>query len=198
MHGQLPPNYQQIRYWKLTGNLWMLIGVNVTAVALLVLFGLFFSWFAARFGQLHQFVITSGWLLGLLVGVIATLMLHELAHGLAMQAYGAQPKYGINWKSLLAYATAPGYAFSRNQYLAVGLAPLVSLSLLAMLGMVALGGTPVVWLLALCAALNGAGAGGDLWMMAIVASSPSDAYIIDERDGMRIFVPASKRIETGD
>ena len=41
---------------------------------------------------------------------------------------------GVIWKGLMFYATAPGHAFLRNQYILVSLAPLVSLSILACFG----------------------------------------------------------------
>jgi hypothetical protein len=86
------------------------------------------------------------------------------------------------------YATSPGYAFRRNDYLVVILAPLVGLSLLAL--MVILFAPPeVALLLALCATVNGAGAVGDLWILLITLRYPERAYVMDERDGMRIFLP---------
>jgi hypothetical protein len=83
----------------------------------------------------------------------------------------------------------PGYAFQRNQYLVVILAPLVSLSILACLGILVLAGTTMVWMLAVWATINGSAAIGDLWIMTIVLRYPSRAYVIDEHDGMRIFMP---------
>jgi hypothetical protein len=188
--GSLPPNYREVRYWKLTGNAWNFLAINLVSVACLVAFGIFFLWFAAQFGELRESTVGAGWIAGLVIGTVLTLVLHELTHGAAMSLFGARPKYGVLWKSLVAYATAPGHAFTRGQYLTVSLAPLVGLSVLAMVAMVSLAGSSLVWLLALCAALNAAGAGGDMWMSVIVLRCPPSAYIVDERDGMRIFLPA--------
>jgi len=187
--GTLPPNYSEVRYWKLTGNAWNFLAINAVAVACLVAFGVFFLWFAVQFGELRQATVGAGWIAGLVIGTVLTLALHELAHGAAMSLFGARPRYGVLWKSLVAYATAPGHAFTRGQYLTVSLAPLVGLSLSAMLAIVGLAGSSLVWLLALCAALNAAGAGGDMWMSVIVFRCPRSAYIVDERDGIRIFLP---------
>ena len=128
----------------------------------------------------------------LLFGILLVIVLHEFAHGVAMQTFGARPKYGFIWKGLMFYATAPGYAFRRNQYIVVSLAPLVSLSILACCGILLQAGTTVVWLLALCATINGGAAIGDLWITAIALRYPAHAYIIDERDGIRIFMPHSE------
>jgi hypothetical protein len=125
----------------------------------------------------------------LILAMVVTLILHELAHALAMVAYGARPRFGVLWQGLMLYATSPGYAFRRNDYLVVILAPLVGLSLLAL--MVILFAPPnAALLLAICATVNGAGAVGDLWIMLITLRYPVRAYVMDERDGMRIFLPA--------
>jgi hypothetical protein len=188
--GGIPPGYREARYWRLTGNAWLFIALNGLAVVALVIFGAFFLWFAARFGGLQAAAIGNEHLVGLILGLFLTLALHELAHGVAMQTFGATPKYGILWRSLVAYTTAPGHAFTRGQYLVVSLAPLVVLSVFALALIALLAGSPVVWLLAMCASFNAAGAAGDLWMSAIVGRFPATTYVVDERDGMRIFVPA--------
>jgi hypothetical protein len=128
----------------------------------------------------------------LIIGIIAVIVLHELAHGIAMQAYGARAKYGFILKGLMFYATSPGYAFQRNQYIIIILAPLVSLSILACLGILVFAGTSTVWLLAVWATINGSAAIGDLWILTIVLRYPSHAYVMDEHDGMRVFMPENE------
>ena len=122
-----------------------------------------------------------------LVAYAATVVLHELVHGLTMRVFGARPQYGALLKHLLFYATAPGYGFRRNAYITVALAPLVVLSGLAILGMFLVQGTVWVAPLALCAALNAGGAAGDLWMASMILRYAKTAYIVDERDGFRVL-----------
>jgi hypothetical protein len=189
--GAVPPGCREVLYWKLTEAPRRMLWVNLLGLPLLAVFGAFFFWFAVRFGRLPEMKVSAGSeLLVLLGGVFLTLVLHELAHGLCMRLFGARPEYGVLPHALAFYATAPGYAFTRNQYLALILAPLVSISLLAMAGMLAASGSALTALLAACASLNAAGASGDVWMAAIVARYPARAYVTDERDGMRIFLPA--------
>jgi len=69
-----------------------------------------------------------------LMSILLTFVLHELTHGVAMQTRGAHPRYGVLLKQAMLYATAPGFAFRRDSYLVVALAPLVCLSILAVLG----------------------------------------------------------------
>ncbi|MHB0874985.1 MAG: metalloprotease family protein [Anaerolineae bacterium] len=102
---------------------------------------------------------------------------------------GTRPRYGILWTASMVYATTPGHAFRRSAYIAIGLAPLLGLSVLALLGMVLLAGTQWVGLLALCAAGNAAGASGDLWILSVVLHYPANARMVDERDGVRILLP---------
>ena len=67
-------------------------------------------------------------------GVLLAWVLHELTHGLVMRMYGAKPKYGILWKGLMWYATSPGYAYRRNNYVVIALAPFVFISTLVIVG----------------------------------------------------------------
>jgi hypothetical protein len=122
-------------------------------------------------------------------GVVVTVILHELVHGLAMRWCGARPQYGVLWKQIMFYATSPGYGFRRNSYVLVALAPLVALSCLAALGVLIVQGTGWVALFILCAALNGSGALGDVWLTSIALRYPEFAYIVDERDGIRVLMP---------
>jgi hypothetical protein len=124
-----------------------------------------------------------------IVGIVVTLVLHELTHGLVMQMFGASPKYGIIWKGLMLYATSPGYAYRRNNYVVIALAPFISISVLVVLGMWILQGTAWVALLAICGIVNASGAVGDMWITMIVLRYAATAYVMDERDGIRVFLP---------
>jgi hypothetical protein len=96
------------------------------------------------------------------IGAVLTIILHELTHGWVMQAFGARPKYGVLWKKLMFYATSPGFAYRRNRYVGIALAPLVGISTLVILGIWFLQGTGWVPLLAFCGTINASGAVGDL------------------------------------
>jgi hypothetical protein len=143
-------------------------------------------------GMIENLLLGCIWLM---VGILLFVMLHELIHGFVMRIFGAQPKYGVIWKSLILYATAPGYAFTRNQYLVFNLAPLVSLSILVCCGILIQAGSFNVWFWAFLAMTNAASSTGDLWLTAILLRYPSNAYVVDEKDGMRVFLPNN---EVGD
>lgn len=191
MPGEIPSTFEEVLYWRITQKTWRIIVMNILAITLTGVIGLGFLLLVLivsgpsviKFCSSTQFSVT------LLVSLLLVFPLHELIHGLAMKIFDAKPKYGFIWKGLMFYATAPGHAFKRNQYLVIALAPLVSVTILAALSVLILANYPIVWILALCATINGGGAIGDLWICAIVFRFPPHAYVIDERDGMRIFLP---------
>ena len=189
--GTLTHDYQEVLYWTITGKPMRVIAMNILAAILFVIFGFIFSWLAFSLGKLPsagEFRIISLGMIGLVfAGVLLTLGLHELIHGVTMRMFGAKSKYAIIWQGML-YATSPSYA-RRNNYVLVALAPFVSLSVFFVLAMWLLQGTLWVALLGICGIFNAAGAIRDMWITTIVLRYPAAAYVIDERDGMRVFLP---------
>lgn len=184
----LPGEYHEALYWKISENRWRTILMNVVALILFVLsVGLFLTWREfwrpAPF-ELIFFAPDIFWLIG---AVFATLILHELVHGVAIRYFGARPKYGILWRGLMFYATAPGYAFKRNQYLVVALAPLIAGSAIFLFLLALPLNSNLAWTLTVCAASNFSGAVGDMWISLVVWRYPASARVLDEQDGMRIF-----------
>jgi hypothetical protein len=188
--GSLPDDYQEVLSWKVTGKPFRVIALNIIGVFLFVIFGMVFSSMAGSLGKLPT---EGNFRLGLveiglaIAGILVTFVLHELTHGLVMQMFGAKPKYGIIWKGLMLYATSPGYAYRRNDYVAISPAPFVFISALVILGMWVLQETSWVALLAICGIVNASGAVGDMWITMIVLRYAATAYVMDERDGIRVF-----------
>jgi len=188
--GSLPNNYQEILNWKVTEKRSRVISLNILGVLLFVIFGLVFFNIAIRLGKLPsqgEYGLRETGLA--FAGILLTFVLHELTHGLFMRIFGARPRYGILWKGMMFYATAPGYAYHRNNYIVIVLAPLVCITILVVLGMWLLQGTLWVALLGICGTINASGAIGDMWMTIIVLRNPSTALVIDERDGIKVFLP---------
>jgi hypothetical protein len=187
--GRLPEGYREVLYWTITEKPSRVVALQIFSIPLFFAFGWVFYRLAIGLGRLSgdlEFRLLE--LGSIVIGIPLTFILHEIFHGLTMRLFGARPQYGVLWRQLLFYATSPGFAYRRNAYLAVALAPLVGLSLLAILGMIVFNGTFWVALLALCAAINGSGAIGDLWISMIVLRYPPEACVIDERDGIRVFL----------
>jgi len=192
--GSLPNEYQEVLSWKVTENLSRVILAQALALLSFFISGVVFAVVAVSLGKLP---LSSSFAFGLseigvvLVGVVLTLVVHELTHGVVMQLFGAKPTYGLLWKGMLLYATSPGYAYHRNNYIVIALAPFVGISTLVVLGMWFLAGTTWVVLLAICGVVNASGAIGDIWMTMIVLRYAPTAYIMDERAGIRVFLPIS-------
>ena len=190
--GALPENYQEVLSWKVTEKPMRVIALNIAGLILFVIFGMIFSSMAFGLGKIPS---QGNFRIGLveislsIAGVVLTLVLHELTHGLTMQIFGASPTYGIIWKGLMLYATSPGYAYRRNNYVVIALAPFIFISVLVVLGMWILQGTAWVALFAICGVVNASGAVGDMWITTIVLRYATTAYIMDERDGIRVFLP---------
>ena len=137
-------------YLKISEKASRTIIMNLLSIPLAFVFGVGFFIFVNLFGKPHE--ITKGnsnFGLILIIGIIVVIALHEFAHGVAMQNFGAPVKYGFTWKGFIFYATSPRYAFQRNLYIFICLAPLASLSILAYCGILVLVGTSMVWLLAI-------------------------------------------------
>ncbi|RPI33542.1 MAG: DUF3267 domain-containing protein [Chloroflexota bacterium] len=189
--GVPPQGYREVLYWKITENPRLILLLNLMGVPLFFAAGAVFFSLAVSLGRL------AGWagfnpasIVLLIVSVILTLVLHELVHGITMRAFGAQPQYGVMWDKMLFYATSPGYAFQRNAYLVVCLAPLIALSVLALVLIAITAGTAWPALFAIAATVNASGAIGDLWIFAKVLRYPAHAFVMDEKDGMRVFLPS--------
>lgn len=190
-----PPGYRAAYTLRLTGSSGLVLALNLGALVLLVPAIALFVWPAIVRGFLADDLVftltlslTDG--LMLLTGTLGVVLAHEGVHGLVMRAFGAHPRFGIKWELMAAYAVATGHFFSRNQFLVVALAPLAIL-------------TPVLWLgtwwappgalwmaLALAGILNSVGAVGDLFMARQAARHPTTALVLDEEDGMTVFVLA--------
>jgi hypothetical protein len=188
--GSLPDAYQEVLHWSITEKPARAIAAQILGVFSFIIFGVIFFRLAVSLGKLPAHVESGLGEIGLVfVGIVLTLVFHELTHGLVMQLFGAKPRYGILWKGLMLYATSPGFAYSRNRYIVIALAPFVFISTLVVLGMWLWQGTLWVALLALCGIFNASGAIGDMWITLIMLRYPTTAYVMDERDGIRVFLP---------
>jgi hypothetical protein len=115
----------------------------------------------------------------LTVALLATFALHEGVHALAFKLVGGRRvRFGAGLPSgfPVLYVGWPGQRISRDRFVLVVLAPLVVLDLVGLAlmlpGVTVVAGATVV-------VLNTAGAVGDLWMAAIMLSSPSWLHVED-------------------
>ncbi|MCS6994497.1 MAG: DUF3267 domain-containing protein [Anaerolineales bacterium] len=122
---------------------------------------------------------------GMLAVIAIAVTLHELVHGLAFWWFTRQiPKFGIG--PGYAYAAMPGWYFPKHQYLTVGLAPLVGLTLLGLMVVPLL---PNAWLAPFFVglAMNAGGAIGDIYICLRIARERGDILIRDLGDGFEVY-----------
>jgi hypothetical protein len=189
----LPENYQPFARLNIEDKRTQLI-LNIAGLVLLAVFGmLFFLWMAAfhsaDFAAGIQFNLQIGQFLAAILALIIVLVLHEGIHGLAYWLLaGVRPVFAF--KGAYAYAAAPGWYVARGPYLAIGLAPLVLLSLA---GMLALAVAPLSWLAVIYFAvvMNAAGAVGDLWVAVLLLRAPRGCLALDSGEEIQLFAPAA-------
>ncbi|MEU4621904.1 DUF3267 domain-containing protein [Actinoplanes sp. NPDC023801] len=201
-----PDGYVQAGSVTLRGNRRLLLWMNVTSVPGLIIAGYGFAALASviRPELFDDFIswLSTSWsssapasmtfivaLFGLLLMPFVVLVLHEAVHGLAFWLYtGTRPEFG--YRGWYAYAAAPGWYLGRNQYLVVGLAPLVGISVTAIVLVPALP-APLAIVVLFGAALNAASATGDLYLCARIITTPAAAVIEDRHDGITWLVPVA-------
>jgi len=196
---QLPPGYAFLISLDLSKNKAAMIGLNLLGLALMVCFGWLFAriaiWLRPEVdlsSRLSSSQINSlGQLAGIIAVVIgilaAVVLLHEAVHGAFFWLFTRQrPHFGI--RAAYAYASAPDWFIPRNQYLVVGIAPLVVLSLL---GIALMAVVPESWLVPLLAFLvfNASGAVGDLVVIIWLLFQSSQVLAQDGGDAVTIYAP---------
>lgn len=144
---------------------------------------------AAYFIQVQRSIPISGWGLLLwfvinIVAYIAILPLHEAIHSLAFSFWGGKPYFGAKLPFAL-YCGAKNQLFHRNHYLLVGLAPLVVISLAAIILTVL---APSLASYIIFATIgNISGAAGDIWSASRLLGLPRTALIEDTDSGYRAW-----------
>jgi hypothetical protein len=131
----------------------------------------------------------GGWGLFLWIGInilayIVVMFLHEGLHALAFLFWGGKPYFGAKLPVAL-YCGAKNQLFRRNQYLVVGLAPLVVISLAAIIFTLY---SPVLASYTLFASIgNFSGAAGDVWSVWKIHRHPAEVLIEDTESGYRVW-----------
>lgn len=202
---ELPPDFVQTEAFDLSSN--QVLRITLIALSLVLLVPT--AWLA--FGSVRwlrpglaenwsQFVerpatggfvlnIPVDWLLGLLVGLVATIPLHELIHGFFFWLFtGKSPRYGF--KLLYAYAAPPPQTYvCRNPYLVVTAAPLILITFITLIGIM-LTPAPLMPAFVLMFVLNAVGSVGDVGVIFWLIGKPASVYVEDVGD--RIVVYAAR------
>ncbi len=187
----LPEVYQEINRVDLKQNIRLAVILNLAAIPVFFAAGWFFLQIIAIVrpdgNLLWGALAGTGNLVLLLLGVFAMIIIHELVHGLIFWLI-TRDRPVFAFRFLYAYAAAPSWFIPRNQYIVIGLAPLVLISLAGMLLFLWLPIYGVAVTLVLIS-FNAAGAVGDLAISGWLLTKNADLYICDQGDAALVFGP---------
>lgn len=199
---QLPENYIEIGSLNLEKNTRALLILNLIGAGLLVLSGWLFirAAFWLRPDEAGQVIRMSDyfsiglsqalrWIALLLAITAGMLLLHEAIHGLFFWLFTKmRPVFGIG--PGYAYAAAPGWFLPGRQYLVVGLAPLVVISVMSFL---LLAVAPPGWFLPviLFASFNASGAVGDIAVAIWLLRQSRECLANDRGDAVTLYKPVT-------
>jgi len=199
----LPTNYRHQVTLDLSKSRKAVVGAIVSGIVLLITVGWLFVQFANLIRpsalealRFHDLLTTTPNgdtsitipFQGVVIALVLVMLIHELVHGLFYWWFaGQRPTFDI--KGLGVYMAAPSEVyFPRNQYLVVGIAPWVLLTLVGLL-LVTIVPVALVPILILFVAFNAAGAAGDLLMVARLLSYSPDTLMQDNDSGVIVYGP---------
>jgi energy-coupling factor transporter transmembrane protein EcfT len=187
-----PDNATLVYSFNLFKNRRAFWALNGGGIALLILFGMLFSWVVSliRPSIAFELAISSANALFVclsLLGIAAgQMVLHELVHGVFIWLFTrSRPTFGF--RGWYAYAAAPGWFFSRGQYLVVLLAPFVLLSVLGLILLTIVSQRIALMTILLAAVLNAASSVSDLWITLLIIRERRPIVIEDLGDGMNFY-----------
>lgn len=128
------------------------------------------------------------WIVINIAGYLLILPLHEALHAAAFSFWGGQPYFGTKLPFAL-YCGAKNQLFRRNQYLVVGLAPLIVITLAGIIFTLL---SPVLASYTIFATVgNFSGAAGDVWVVVRLLRLPETTLVEDTETGYRAWEIAS-------
>jgi hypothetical protein len=146
----------------------------------------FNTFFQFEFGNLLDLAVA---LIKIILPIIFVLLIHEAIHVFFFWFFSKQ-KPVVGFKGAYAYAAMPGWYFPRNQYLIIGISPLLLITLFGML-LLLVAPTSMIDLVLIALIINTSGAIGDLFVVIWLLTKPATTYALDEIDTIEFFVPNS-------
>jgi len=191
----LPPDYFPSGKFNLK-NTKQVILMNLIGFILLIGSIWLFGWLAIRmrgnesvsfsfeFSSVPSMIISIGEFLAV---IFLVLILHEAIHAIFFWFFSGE-KPVIGFKGFYAYAAMPGWYFPRNQYILIGIAPLVAITLIGILFLAILPVT-TLHLVLVGLVLNISGAVGDLFVVLWLLTKPVTTLALDQIETIEFFVP---------
>jgi hypothetical protein len=181
----LPFHYEQDSTIDLAKDKTLLINLTIASLVLFFVFGGIFTVLASIISPAlpgsGSITISLPTLLLALVVISAitifVMVVHEFIHGVFFWLFTrSKPKYGF--KGAYAYAAAPDWYIPRNQFLVIGLAPLIVLTLLGLVSLRFLP-APGIFMVIFGMTLNAAGAVGDIFIVGLALRKPASCLFRD-------------------
>jgi len=129
------------------------------------------------------------WIMINTISYFLILPIHEALHGAAFTFWGGKPYYGARLPFVL-YCGAKNQLFRRNQYLVVGLAPLVIITLVGVIFTLLSPGLASYTIFAMIG--NFSGAAGDVLGTMKLLRQPRSVLVEDTETGFRVWEITSK------
>lgn len=197
----LPTHYAPYKTIDLSTDTRALIILNIGALVLLLLAGGLLFWLleTLRPDLLSAGTFTLGGLdfllmLVLVIGLLGLMIVvHEAIHGAFFWLYTRSRPY-FGFKGMYAYAAAPEWYIPRNQYLVVGIMPLVLITLAGLLLLPIAPGwllLPVLFVVL----MNASGAAGDVLIVGWLLLLPATTLIRDKGDAITLYRPQAEASE---
>ncbi|GIV62672.1 MAG: DUF3267 domain-containing protein [Chloroflexota bacterium] len=140
--------------------------------------------FVFRFEGLQSLVA----FLLLMLTLVLVLVLHEAVHGLGFRLLaGVKPQFAF--RGTYAYAAAPGWYIPTEIYFWIGIAPLVVISLLAVV-LIAIVPQSALTYVILAGVGNFSGAVGDMWVSFQLLRAPRGSLALDLGDETILYAPS--------
>lgn len=145
---------------------------------------------AAIFARTHAFQISASfqgivlWIIANIAAYIIILPLHELIHALAFTFWGGRPYFGAKLPLAL-FCGAKDQLFRRDHYLVIGLAPVIVITLAAIIFTLLAPAAASYMLLATTG--NFSGAAGDMMAVARLRRLPNSILVEDTETGYRAW-----------
>lgn len=170
--------------------------MNLLGLVLLVFSIWFFSWliiqirteavdiFQFSFSNLSSILISLG---KLFFSIVAVLVIHEGIHAFFFWIFSRQ-KPVVGFKGAYAYASMPGWYFPRNQYLIIGISPLLLITIFGIL-LIAIVPLSALTMVLIALVINTSGAVGDLVVVFWLLTKPVSTLALDQINTIEFFVP---------
>mgnify|MGYP000934332096 CR=1 FL=1 len=196
----LPLNYHPSGKFDLKSKKQIII-LNLVGLVLLIFSIWFFGWlanflrgssatsFSFQISSMSTALIAIG---KLLLTIVFVLVLHEGIHALFFWVYSRQ-KPVVGFKGAYAYAAMPGWYFPRNQFMVIGIAPLIVISLIGVLFLAILPLSSINLVL-VALVINTSGAVGDLFVVIWLLTKPRETFANDKIDSIEFYVPGKPEV----